>query len=106
MLKGVSSRTRPLLAWWLGGLLLLGVVSGAGALIVLERIRAGEAALRSGFVERSGWLEELRSGIYLSGTLARDYLAAPADPGAAALLEKLKELETGTLNAVSRYSES
>ena len=74
--------------------------------MILDRIRAGEAALRAGFVERSGWLEQLRSGIYLSGTLARDYLAAPTDPDAAALLEKLRALETDTLRAVSRYSES
>ncbi len=106
MLKGVSSKTRPLLAWWLGGLLLLSVVTGVAALMVLDRIRAGEAELRARFVERSGWLEELRSGIYLSGTLARDYLAAPNDPGAPALLEKLKALEAGTLTAVSRYSAS
>jgi signal transduction histidine kinase len=102
----VGSKTRPLLAWWLGGLLLLSVVTGVAALMVLARIRAGEAALRAGFVERSGWLEQLRSGIYLSGTLARDYLAAPTDPGATALLEKLRALETDTSSAVSRYSES
>jgi len=82
----VGSKTRPLLAWWLSGLLLLSVVTGVAALIVLERIRAGEALLRARFVERNAWLEQLRSGVYLSGTLARDYLSAPADPGAAALL--------------------
>jgi signal transduction histidine kinase len=87
-------------------LLVLSVVTGAAALTVLDRIRAGEAALRAGFAERSGWLEQLRSGIYLSGTLARDYLAAPTDPGAAALLEKLRALETDTSKAVSRYSAS
>jgi len=28
--------------------------------------------LRARFVERSGWLEKIRGGIYSSGTLARD----------------------------------
>ena len=102
----MSSKKRLLLACWLGGLLLLSSATGVAALTVLDRIRTGEAALRAGFVERSGWLEQLRTGIYLSGTLARDYFAAPTDPGAAALLQKLRALETETLRAVSRYSES
>ena len=67
----MGSKTRPLLAWWLGSLLLLSVVTGVAALIVLDRIRAGEAALRARFVQRSAGLEELRTGIYLGSGAER-----------------------------------
>jgi len=89
MLKSVASRTRRLLAWWLSGSLLLTGLAGAAALIVLNRIRAGEAALRARYVERSGPLEQLRDGIYLSGTVT--------DP------DRLKQLEAATLAHAARY---
>jgi signal transduction histidine kinase len=55
-------------------------------------------------VERSESLARLRDGILLSGTIARDYLAAPTDPPAPELLQRLKELESSGLRAVSADS--
>jgi hypothetical protein len=90
----------------LGGLLLLTAVTGVAALIIFERIRSGEAALRTRFAERSSWLEKIRSGIYLSGTLARDYFAEPDGSDAFALLQKLGQCEEEVKHALDRYSGS
>lgn len=100
----MRTKTRRLLTLSLGGVLLLAVVASAGALLVLDRIRTGEAALRNRVLERRGWLEEIRDGIYLSGTLARDYFNEPHGSDATALLEKLKSLEQDTNKALMRYS--
>jgi signal transduction histidine kinase len=89
MLECVESRTRVLLTWSLGALLLLMAAAGGASLFEFERARAREAAIRTLQAERSEQLERLRSGIFLSGTLARDYFAEP-DP---ALLDKLHVLE-------------
>lgn len=102
----MGSRTRPLLIYSLGGLLLLTAITGVAALIIFGRIRAGEATLRTRFVERSGWLEKIRSGIYLSGTLARDYFAEPDGSDAPALLRRLAQCEEDVKHALDQYSGS
>src|SRR5437660_11623101 len=100
----MPSRTRLLLIMSLGGVMLLAAIAGAGALFVLGRIRTGEAALRTRVLERRGWLEEIRGGIYLSGTLARDYFSEPGGSDAPGLLTRLKKLEEDTNRALVRYS--
>ncbi len=96
----MQSRTRLLLTFSLGSLLLLEALAGAGALVVLSRIRAGEAALRTRYAEKSAALDQIRSGIYFSGTLARDYFVEPDSPEAPALLKKLTDLESSTKRAL------
>jgi signal transduction histidine kinase len=98
----VESRTRRLLALGLGGLLVLTFLTGVVSLITLGRIQAQERLLRARSVERREWLGRLRDGIILSGTLARDYFAAPADPTAPELLRRLQTIERSSLEAVSR----
>jgi len=106
MLKGVGSKTRLLLTWSLGGLVLLSAITGVTALVVFERIRAGESAQRARYVARSQGLERIRGGIYRSGTLARDYFLAPNEVGAASMAKELKRLEDDTKAATAQYPDA
>ena len=89
-----------------GGLLLLTVISGIAGLVIVGRIQAGEAALRSRFLDRSSTLERIRGAIYLSGTLARDYFADPRGPDAPLLTQRLAQLRDQSKGAVDRYPAS
>src|SRR6185437_7277034 len=100
----MGSKTRLLLIYSLGGLLLLTAVTGAAALIIFQRVRSQEDGLRAQFLERSQWLEEIRGSIYLSGTLARDYFVETDDAEAAALLARLAHLQETTGRALERYA--
>jgi len=102
----MESRSRVLLVCSLAGLLLLTAVTGGAGLMIFERIRAGEASLRGRFLERSRALEQVRSGIFLSGTLARDYVADPDGPDGAALLGRLKLLQEVSTRSLESYSVS
>ena len=88
----------------LGGLLLLIAFAGGAALVVFERLRAGEAAQRARLVDQSAWLQRVENGVYLSGTLARDYFAEPNDAEAPALLARLTHLEADSKHAAMEYS--
>ncbi len=105
MLESVGSKTRLLLTWSLGGLVLLSAITGGTALVVFERIRAGESAERARFVASSQWLERIRGGIYRSGTLARDYFLAPNEAGSASMRKEIKALEEDTKSAAAEYSD-
>jgi signal transduction histidine kinase len=106
MLLSMGSRSRLLLRCSLGGLLLLTAITGIAGLIIFGRIQAGEAALRSRFVDRTSTLEQIRSAIYLSGTLARDYFADPQGPDAPPLLARLAQLRQQSMAALDRYAAS
>ncbi|HEV3198993.1 MAG TPA: sensor histidine kinase [Bryobacteraceae bacterium] len=102
----MGSKTRLLLTWSLGGLVLLSAITGVTALVVFERIRAGDSAGRAQFARRSQWLERIRGGIYRSGTLARDYFVAPNEAGAPAMLKELRALEQDTKTAAGEYPDA
>ena len=88
-----------------GGLLLLMAAAEAGALAIISSMRASDAQLERRFLERSRILEQIRSSIYLSGTVARDFLLAP-DTGAHAQLSELNELHIKTEAALHEYAHS
>ena len=83
------------------GLLVLTAASGVAALVGLGRLRESAATLHTRFRDRSAALERVRGGIYLSGTLARDYFLDPAAADAAAVLARLSGLEQDTRAAAS-----
>ena len=105
MLVGMGSRSR-LLQFSLGGSLLLTALTGVAGLVIIGHIQAGEAALRSRFFERSSALEQIRTAIYLSGTLARDYFADPRGPDAEMLIQRLAHLQSQTNEPLARYEAS
>src|SRR5580765_8050023 len=71
------SPRRVLLAGF-GGLLLLMAVAAADALHSFREIGIESARIRRSFLSRHHALDQIRSGIFLSGTFVRDYLLAPS----------------------------
>src|SRR5258706_8946586 len=67
---------RRLLLAGFGGLLVLMLVAGADALLVLRNVRTSDAQVRDVYLRRSKALDEVRSGIYQSAIVMRDYLLA------------------------------
>src|SRR5438552_2195691 len=102
MLESVGSRTRVLLSWSLGGLVLLAAVIGVAALLVFDHVRSGQQALRTGFLERSARLERIRGGVYTSGILAEDYFAAPKETDRV----RLHNLEAESTAAATEYGDA
>lgn len=101
-----GSGTRQVLIAGFGGLLILMLVGGVDALNVIRNLRTTSAQIRQRFLMRNGALEQIRSGIYLSGTYARDYLLAPEDSGAEAQRARLAAIEKETETAIQEYSAS
>jgi signal transduction histidine kinase len=102
-----SLRRQPWLALLIGfgGLLLLMAAAEGGALMIIGSLRSSDARLEHRFLERSRILEQIRSSIYLSGTVARDFLLAP-ETGAHAQLNELNELRIKTGGALRAYAHS
>ncbi|HEY3938006.1 MAG TPA: sensor histidine kinase [Bryobacteraceae bacterium] len=100
-------RRRPWLALvgGFGGLLLLMAAAEIAALLIIGSLRSSDAQLEHRFLQRSLTLEQIRSSIYLSGTVARDFLLAP-EPGAHAQLADLNELRHKTDAALEQYAKS
>jgi signal transduction histidine kinase len=98
------SSGRLLLAGF-GGLLALMILAGADALFVLRQAKIGNAGMRRTFLIRGHSLDQIRSGIFVSGTLARDYLLADSS-AADQQRAKLREIQSATESAVEEYGRS
>src|SRR5579864_7997678 len=96
-------RQRVLLAGF-GGLLLLMAVAAADALFSFREIRIENVRLRQSFLARHYALEEIRSGILLSGIFVRDYLLAPSPALAEKQWVMLRDVRAKTDVAVKNYS--
>jgi len=93
----------PLLVGF-GGLLLLMSLAAADALFAFREIRIESARIRRSFLARHHALDEIRSGIFLSGTFVRDYLLAPSQIIAETQWVELQSLQTRTDAAIKTYS--
>lgn len=87
-----------------GGLLVLMAVAGTYALLVLRQVQSRNEQIRQQFLSRTRALERIRLGIYLSETIARDYLLAPEPEGAATQREKLRSIQQETDGAMNAYA--
>ena len=102
-----EGRTSPRL--WLAllagfsGLLLLMAAAGAAAIVVLGRMNDADAHLLHRFQTQSRLLGQIRSQIYLSGTLVRDSLLAPAPAGAKDQQDRLEASYRDTASALNEY---
>src|SRR5262249_40618557 len=99
--ESLSVRSRVL---WVGfaGLLLLMAAIAVDSGRLLRKVALTSAALRRDSRERDSLLDQLRSDIYHSGTVARDYLLELDDPRAEthkAELERLRARINSTLRA-------
>jgi signal transduction histidine kinase len=93
------------LAGGFGGLLLIMAAAELGALLMIGSLRASGTQVEQRFLERSRILEEIRSSIYLSGTVARDSLLAPVG-GASSQLAEVNGLHKKTTKALDAYEKS
>jgi len=88
-----------------GGLLLLMAAAQLGALFMIDNLRDSGTQVQRRFLERSRTLEQIRSSIYLSGTVARDSLLAPA-ASASSQLAEVNRLHQQTDEALEKYQKS
>jgi signal transduction histidine kinase len=101
-----KSRTRLVLLAGFGGLLALMAVGGFDAIQVLRQIQTRNVQIRQAFLSRDRALEHIRSSLYLSGTVVRDYLLDPEPAGAAEQLQHLERLRSQMGTAMDMYAAS
>jgi signal transduction histidine kinase len=89
-----------------GGLLIFIFAAAIGTLVVLDHVRAQETGMRQAFLRRLSALDQIRAGIYLSGTYVRDFMLSPDAGGAQAQSGRLAALEHDTRVALDSYSRS
>ena len=94
-----------LLAGGFGGLLLMMAAVQIGALFMIDSLRSTGTQVDRRFLERSRILEEIRSSIYISGTVARDSILAPTG-GASSQLAEVKLLHKKAEQALDTYQKS
>ena len=80
--RSTAANTRLVLTIGFGGLLLLLAFAGVDSVQKLRQIQQRNDAIRESFLARTRLLEQIRSGVYLSGTYVRDCLLEP-DPAKA-----------------------
>ena len=104
-----AARRRPLwvvLSFGFGGLLVCILAAATGTMWMLGHVRARESAMRQAFLARESALDQIRTGIYLSGTYVRDFLLSPDLNGAQAQSARLVSLERETRAALDSYAHS
>jgi len=92
---------RVLLAGF-GGLLVLMLAGGIDSLIRLHQVNRQEASLREVYLQRALSLEQIRTGIYQSSILLRDYLLAGDPRSAHELADKWSEIRSKTEQAIAQ----
>jgi signal transduction histidine kinase len=107
--SGGPLRRKPpwlVLSLGFGGLLLFILLAAVGSLLVLDHVRRQESGMRQAFLGRLGALDQIRAGIYLSGTYVRDFLLSPDASGEQAQSARLAGLERETRAAMDSYGRS
>lgn len=84
--------TRLVLAAGFGGLLTLMASTSIDAIRMVRRIEASNTQIHRDFLSRERKLDEIRSAVYLSGSVVRDYILL--DPGEATTLMLRDELRS------------
>src|SRR4051794_9091864 len=87
---------RRLLFAGFGGLLGLMLLAGADALLVLRQVRTSSAEVGDAYLRRNGSLEQIRTGIYQSAIVIRDYLLAANPDDAREQAEKWNNIRRST----------
>src|SRR5580700_5812644 len=87
-----------------GGLLALMAFAGFDAIRALDQIRTGGDTIHEEFLRRDRALEQIRSDLYLSGTLVRDYLLEPEPASAELHRKKLGETRSDMDRTLAGYA--
>lgn len=93
---------RRLLLAGFGGLLTLMLAGGIDSLIRLHEVRGIEADLRANYLHRAQSLEQIRSGIYQSSIILRDYLLAGDPASAHDQVQKWDAIRAATDQAIAQ----
>lgn len=102
MTKAFRGGRRWLMAGF-GALLILIAVAGVDALAVLYTVRTSQAKARDAYLRRDALIEEIRTGIYQSSTVA-DFLVSVASADAGQEREMWREVRSKTEAAVQAYA--
>src|SRR5215471_14125722 len=86
-----------------GGLLVMMSVAGIATLRMLRQIRENGDQIRREFLARNHILNNIRSDLYLSGTLVRDYLLEPDFEHAESYRSSLKQVRSEMDSALESY---
>jgi signal transduction histidine kinase len=78
--------------------------AGSDSVLVFRELTRTSNDIRQRFLTRNRLLDRIRSGIFLSGTLARDFLLAPGETGTAVQRERMRQVQNATRAAVDEYS--
>ena len=92
---------RPLLLAGFGSLLLLMLVAGGYALRTLEQVRTSDLQERDSYLQRDRALDEVRTGIYQSAIVMRDYLLSRDEKSGASQIERFAETRQQTDRALA-----
>ncbi len=92
---------RPLLVAGFGSLLLLMLVAGGYALRTLEQVRTSDRQERDNYLSRGRAIDRVRSGIYQSAIIMRDYLLATDAAGSTAQIERFARTREQTDQALA-----
>jgi len=96
--------TRRLLTIGFGALLALIAVAGVDALAVLSRERAADTQVRDAYLRRDFVMAQIRSGVFQSATVVRDYLLASPGSDPQRDVEQWREIRAKTDQALQEYS--
>lgn len=97
-----SERRR--LAIGFGALLVLICVASVDALAVLRQVRTSETRIRDAYLKRDSLMEDIRSCIYQSSTVERDYVLASTAEGARQEIERWRGLRAKSDGVIQAYS--
>jgi signal transduction histidine kinase len=102
-IQSSNRQTRIALFAGFGGLLVLLGILGLSAISFLSQIKVREEKIRRDYVSRERVLQDLRSGIYTSGTYVRDFLLDTNDAFAAGHREQFLETQRKLQNELAEY---
>jgi signal transduction histidine kinase len=94
-----------LLTLGFGALLVLICVASADALAVLRQVRTSETRIRDAYLRRDSWMEDIRSCIYQSSTVERDYFLAATAADARREVDRWRELRAKSDSVIQAYSQ-
>jgi signal transduction histidine kinase len=96
--------TRLALLMGFGGLLAIVALAGIESLLIVRQIRRDDDHIRRQFLFRNHVLNNIRSGLYLSGTYVRDYLLEPEAGRAETYRANLEAVRKEMESALASYA--
>ena len=95
---------RRLLTVGFGALIVLICVASVDALAVLRQVRTSETRIRDAYLRRDSWMEDIRTSIYQSSTVERDYLLATTAADAQRERDRWREIRLKSDGVIQAYS--